>query len=441
MMGAMEYSAQRWLSGILEDLTDGVMLVREDGTVKLHNPAAQHFIGVSASELTEQSIFALISRADDDNTLLASICEMVSRKQKTVKNVPCFRGEAVQYFRITAMCVQSGGDRHDVLVQITDITDATLMFIANKRLANQVTNLMHSFVEVMVTAIEERSAYNANHTKSMVRYARRYLEWLAAQGKLTQYTAEHMEPFLMSVWLHDIGKLLVPPEILDKPTRLGSALKDVQHRIETGRLMLEIRMLREPERAAEQRTQIGQLEEAEELILSANTAGFLEDAVIEKLRAAASIPCVAADGSVHPLLTAQELESITVQRGTLTAGERKIIESHVTLTRKLLSKVEFRGDYKPVPKWAAGHHELLDGSGYPEHLCGGQIPWETRLLTIIDVYDALTAEDRPYKPPMPPDRAFSVLREMAHSGKLDADILQSFYESGAWSVGSTDCKG
>ena len=142
---------------------------------------------------------------------------------------------------------------------------------------------------------------------------------------------------------------------------------------------------------------------------------------------------MAADGSLHPLLTPEELEAVTVARGTLTAAEREIIESHVVYTAKLLSKVEFRGDYKPVPKWAAGHHEMLNGSGYPDHISGDEIPWETRLLTIIDIYDALTAEDRPYKPPMEPEKAFAILREMAQEGKLDTDILRSFYESGAWS--------
>ncbi len=127
-----------------------------------------------------------------------------------------------------------------------------------------------------------------------------------------------------------------------------------------------------------------------------------------------------------------------MQRGTLTADERKIIESHVSWTGTLLSKVEFRGDYKPVPKWAAGHHELLDGSGYPDHLTGDAIPWETRLLTIIDVYDALTAEDRPYKPPLPPEKAFAILSDMAEHGKIDRQILESFRESEAWKRETTE---
>ena len=85
-----------------------------------------------------------------------------------------------------------------------------------------------------------------------------------------------------------------------------------------------------------------------------------------------------------------------------------------------------------MPEWSGGHHELLDGSGYPRHLKAAEIPWETRLITIIDVYDALTAEDRPYKPPMPPEKAFAILEDMAEHGKVDPNLLSSFRESGAW---------
>ena len=416
---------------ILNDMADGVLVIGFDGSIKLHNPAAAEILGLPDSAL-HHSIADLMQQTEENDTLFADLQEAVSQKQKAVKTVPYFRDDEMYYLRITADLLCSEGKQIGMIVQITDITEATMLFIANKRLANQVTNLMNSFVEVMVTAIEEKSAYNANHTKSMVRYAKRYLAWLEKQGTLTQFTSENTAPLLMSIWLHDIGKLLVPPEVMDKPSRLGSAETVIRHRIETTRLMLQIKTLQNPENTAEFRFQQEQLDKAETLIFAANTVGFLGDEMIEKLKAAATIQCYEADGSVRPLLDESELKAITVRRGTLTADERKIIESHVSWTGTLLSKVEFRGDYKPVPKWAAGHHELLDGSGYPDHLSDNAIPWETRLLTIIDIYDALTAEDRPYKPPMPPEKAFAILADMAEHGKVDRHILNSFRESKAW---------
>ena len=428
----MEYNEHMLISGILNDMSDGILVIGFDGIIRLHNHAAEQLLALPESSLKNRTIAWIMTQTEKNDQLFECVLAAVHTKQRIVKTVPYFCNHQTTYLQIATDMLTIQGEHVGVILQISDITDATKLFIANKRLANQVMNLMNSFVEVMVTAIEENSTYNANHTKSMAHYAVQYLDWLSRQGRLTDYTAENTAPFLMSVWLHDIGKLLIPQAIMDKPTRLGSAEQTVRHRIETAKLMLQIEALKKPESAAECAEKSAKLDEAEALILSANAVGFLDEKAIEKLRGIAEIPCLAADGSVHPLLNADELACITIPRGTLTAAERQIIESHVTYTAKLLPKVEFRGDYKPVPEWAAGHHEMLDGSGYPDHLRGDEIPWETRLLTIIDIYDALTAEDRPYKPPVSPEKAFEILRGMAEQGKLDKEILHSFYESRAW---------
>ena len=108
------------------------------------------------------------------------------------------------------------------------------------------------------------------------------------------------------------------------------------------------------------------------------------------------------------------------------------MESHVEMTEKLLSQLKFTPEYAMVPVWTSRHHEALDGSGYPRGLKGGELSNEVRLLTILDIFDALTARDRPYKPPMPVDKALSVLHDMADKGKLDKDILRLFEESRSW---------
>lgn len=428
----MENQEQFLISRIIEDMSDGVIVISFAGKIVLHNRAAEHILRLPEGVLKNKTIAEIMRHTDENDKLFEPILESVFAKQKVSRTVPFFRDEETLYLRITTDFLMNGEEKIAVITTISDITEGTMLFIANKRLAGQVIDLMNSFVEVMVTAIDAKSPYNANHTKSMVKYAKRYLAWLKQQGTLAQFTSENTEPLLMSIWLHDIGKLLVPQEVMDKPTRLGSAEKDIRHRIETASLMLKIKALQSPENAGEYQVQLARISEAGKLIFTANTAGFLDDNLREQLFEAAKIPCFSADGRTLPLLNESELEAITVQRGTLTAGERKIIESHVSWTDILLSKMEFRGDYKPVPKWAAGHHELLDGSGYPEHLKADKIPWETRLLTIIDVYDALTAEDRPYKPPLPPEKAFEILTDMAEKGKVDIKILKSFRESEVW---------
>ena len=108
------------------------------------------------------------------------------------------------------------------------------------------------------------------------------------------------------------------------------------------------------------------------------------------------------------------------------------MENHVVMTARILEQVSFPKAYNQVPAWASAHHELLNGRGYPNHISGDEIPCEVRLLTILDVFDALTARDRPYKPGMPVEKALSILESMVDEGSMDGEILGLFRESRAW---------
>ena len=137
-------------------------------------------------------------------------------------------------------------------------------------------------------------------------------------------------------------------------------------------------------------------------------------------------------GAQQPWLTESEHVSLSVRKGSLTAEERKIMENHVVMTARILEQVSFPKAYNQVPAWASAHHELLNGRGYPNHISGDEIPCEVRLLTILDVFDALTARDRPYKPGMPVEKALSILESMVDEGSMDGEILGLFRESRAW---------
>lgn len=293
----------------------------------------------------------------------------------------------------------------------------------NRRKSIEIRELLDSFVRVMVNAVDTRSPYNANHTRKMVQYAERFLKWAEDTGADFAIGSKDVDPFLMSVWLHDIGKLLIPLEIMDKPTRLGAGLDRVLDRI-------TIAILMEKLQGSEKNIQI--LEDARKEILDINSLGFLTDEKEAVLKKISGISYTDENGEVRPLLTKEEKEALGIKKGTLTAAERKAIEDHVVYTARMLSDMSFKGRYMRVPAIAGGHHEFLDGSGYPDRKKDGDIPIETRLLTILDVYDALTAEDRPYKPPMPPQKAFSILEDMAKEGKLDMNILLLFKQSRVW---------
>jgi len=131
-------------------------------------------------------------------------------------------------------------------------------------------------------------------------------------------------------------------------------------------------------------------------------------------------------GNAHPMLEPQEFRFLSIRKGTLDPQERLEMESHVTHSFHFLTKIPWTPVMKSIPEIAYGHHEKLDGSGYPRGLTGDQIPLQARMMTISDIYDALTAQDRPYKRAVPPSTALDILHEEAAQGKLDRDLLDIF---------------
>jgi len=322
----------------------------------------------------------------------------------------------------------------NVELLVSAVASQTAISLTNMRYAEQITALLDSLVGALSAAIDRRTPYNANHTRNMVRYGEAFLNWLDKADTSWKFSADDRRAFLMSVWLHDVGKLVVPLEVMDKESRLGPALERVENRFASMLLLdrialLEGRLTEEAYQAA-----VEEKNAALELIRRVNKAGFLPDDTLARVQALAGRTYVDAGGCEQPWVTPEELAQLSVRKGTLTAAERSVMESHVVMTSSILETVAFPKAYAAVPLWAGAHHELLNGKGYPRHLSGGDIPREVRLLTILDVFDALTAKDRPYKPGMPVERALNILHSMAEEGGLDGEILALFEQSKAWEV-------
>lgn len=304
--------------------------------------------------------------------------------------------------------------------------------LTNMQYSQQIEELLSSLVRALSAAIDERTPYNANHTRNMVKYADRFLDWLEAAGSPLAFDREKRAAFIMSVWLHDVGKLVVPLEVMDKPSRLGPKLEPLLERLRVIGLLARIEGLEGKISAKEAEAVQDGAAQAAEFVKRINTAGFLPDDDLAAVEELSSRTFTDEHGTVGHWITDDEKTALSVRKGTLTAEERAVMESHVTATAKILSGVFFPKQYAKTPVWAAAHHELLNGRGYPQHLTAEDIPFEVRLLTILDVFDALTARDRPYKPAMPVEKALSILRSMADEGSIDADILQLYISSRAW---------
>ena len=326
----------------------------------------------------------------------------------------------------------------ELALVVGSVASQTAITIQNVRYLEEIKELFHSFVKVMSSAVDERTPYNGSHTRHMVEYCDRFVDYLnqraAGSGKEEPFTPAHREELLMSVWLHDIGKLVTPLEVMNKSARLMPEQHiNFLHRMEVVRLRSEVDLLSGRISAEEREDIIRRTREAAELIDSINGVGDLSDEHLAELDSLAALTYNDENGQSLPWLTPEEYSMLSIRKGTLSEEERHIMEEHVSITDKLLSQIHFPKNLANVPLWATAHHEFLNGSGYPNRQKGKEIPYETRIITILDVFDALVADDRPYKPGMPVDEALAILQDMAErEGKLDPELTELFCQSKCW---------
>ena len=324
--------------------------------------------------------------------------------------------------------------------------------LTNMNLIKEVETLFESFAQVIVAAIDEQTPYNATHTRKVSKLACIIAEKLndIDEGPFANefFDEERMKAMAMAGWLHDIGKIATPLEVMNKATRLDIRLPLVLQRIDYAmekekRLSLEkqVEMLQanEKEKAREEATELKRktsaFAEAREVILKANDPGtFIDDELKEKIIAASKLKYRNHEEKICNLLEDKEKECLLIAKGTLTDKERHIIEEHVTITEKMLSKVPFSRKLTSVPQIACMHHESLDGKGYPKGYKDKDIPLEARILGIADIFDALTASDRPYRKKIPEEKAAAILKSMAEEGKLDIRLVNILSEHSLWEM-------
>ena len=303
----------------------------------------------------------------------------------------------------------------------------TAVSLANVIYTEEIKAQMFSFVQAFATAVDERTPYNGSHTRKVTVYAEKLaqrINELHEQGLTEEHFDENrMEQLMLAAALHDIGKLVVPLNVMNKASRLDAGLPAVRQRFAYLEALYELDMLRGRITREQWRKETEDLRESLALIEEKDGAGVLSDEDLARLEAIAGKVYTRESGERIPYLTEAERECMLIRKGTLTSAERGIMESHVSMTDKILSKVRFNHKYADARRFAAGHHEYLNGTGYPGGLAAEQLPLETRILTVVDVFDALTCTDRPYKKPIPRPRAFAILREMAKDGQIEERLV------------------
>lgn len=299
--------------------------------------------------------------------------------------------------------------------------------LSNQILIKELQELMSSFVTAMTTAIDSRTPYNANHTRMVAQYCDEVAAYIheAHLRKETEYdvSEENRKQLVMAAKLHDVGKMIIPLAVMNKASRVERELPVMRKHWDYLKAELRICMLEGKISAQEYEEKLAAAEQGIKTVEEADTAGFLNDTLYDKVQKLSELKFPIADGGEETFITKEQQECLLVRKGTLTEKERSIIESHVEYTSVILKDIRFGNHYDKVALMAARHHEYLDGSGYPEHVSAEELSTEMRLLTIMDIYESLTSTDRPYKKTIPVEKALAILESMVGEGKLDKGLV------------------
>src|SRR5580704_3372387 len=320
----------------------------------------------------------------------------------------------------------------------------------NRKLYNEIETLFEGFVSAAVTAIEQRDPTTSGHSLRVAAYTQRLAEAVnattAGPYANTFFEAGQLKEIRYAALLHDFGKVGVREEVLVKAKKLYPLqLELLRQRFDYIRKEAEASTVRRKLQAYLERDRgdalaeiarlsedfdqrLARLQDYLDLIREANEPTLMEQSEFRKLREIAQQYFVDTAGVERPYLNADEMRLLSIPKGSLDASERLEIESHVVHTFNFLSQIPWTKELQKVPEIARAHHEKLNGTGYPYKLHGDQIPLPTKMMTICDIFDALTASDRPYKRAVPIARALSILEDCVRDGELDPDLFRVFHE-------------
>ena len=338
---------------------------------------------------------------------------------------------------------------------VMSLASQAAVSLENNKLYQEIETLFEGFVRASVQAIESRDPTTSGHSNRVAVYT---VSLAQAVGKSDSgayrgvtFSPEHMKEIRYASLLHDFGKVGVREHVLVKAEKLyPDQIKLVQMRFQYVKKAMLYGLLKERfaslldngreeyERlkAGMDRREAEYLSEIDRYMQAITTANIPTVLAADPSRILDEIhgKTFEEEGSTIPLLTDDEYIKLKIPKGSLDEDERKQIESHVTHTWKFLSTIPWTKEMRNIPTIAYGHHEKLDGDGYPRRISGDQIAIQTRMMTVSDIYDALTASDRPYKKAVPAQKALDILNAEVKEKKLDPDLVKVFIDAKIWQM-------
>ncbi len=327
---------------------------------------------------------------------------------------------------------------------VESLASQAAVTITNKSLIEAQKNLFDSFIQLIADAIDEKSPYTAGHCRRVPVITNMLADAACRidKGPLKDFSMTEDEKYELEVaaWLHDCGKITTPEYVVDKGTKLESIfdrINLVDTRFDILKRDAVINALLKKLNGGgniesiinqddELKQALLQLDEERDYIRQCNIGGeSMTDDELEKIEKIADRKWKSAEEELF-LLSEEEVQNLQIGRGTLTIREREIINNHVSVTIKMLEALPYPKHLKRVPEFAGGHHEKMDGTGYPNKLTKEQMSVPARMVAIADVFEALTASDRPYKKAMSLSQSLKILGRMKLDNHVDADLFNIF---------------
>lgn len=320
---------------------------------------------------------------------------------------------------------------------LASLASQAAVAIENAQLYKEIADLFESFIIYSSSAIDERDPATAGHSRRVAMYS------VATARAMGCFTDEQIRELRYASWLHDVGKIGVREHILVKENKLyPDQLGKVRERFIAIKLSTQAKFMARKLKLLgksisqeilddldrQMAEEFDQLADDLSFIEETNKPGFLSPENLKRVERLARLRYHDAGGKSRPWLEPEEAHALKVVRGNLTEDERKIMNAHAKSTFNILSKIPFTGALREIPKIASSHHEKLDGSGYPAGLKSKSIPLQAKIIALVDIYDAVTAQDRPYKPAIPVDRALKIIQSDVDANRLDADVFRVFLD-------------
>jgi HD-GYP domain-containing protein (c-di-GMP phosphodiesterase class II) len=315
--------------------------------------------------------------------------------------------------------------------------------ISNNRLIHDLENLLESFIRTIATAIDEKSPYTGGHVRRVSELTMAIAEKInkSVEGPYAHicFDEDKLKELRISAWLHDVGKITTPEYIVDKGKKLETIynrMEALKERFEILRRDHAIEKLKNGYRqrngeSVEQTIDSAAKEEMDldadhEFLTDINTGTkFMDEKMLDRLKNIAGRKWNLG-GELRNLLSDDEVCNLSIPLGTLTDKEKEIVKNHVTVTHKMLCQLPFPKKLKNVSYYASSHHERIDGAGYPFGLKGDEIPLQSRIIALADIFDALTAKDRPYKKEKTLSEAAKIMGYMVKDNHIDRDLFELF---------------